>query len=59
MNCDDHGSILKKMNRDISSCRPDIVHQCLLMLNDSPLNRAGLLQVCIYTIPHYRNKRLE
>ncbi|KDR17463.1 ribosomal RNA small subunit methyltransferase NEP1 [Zootermopsis nevadensis] len=49
LNCDDHVSILKKYNRDIGSCRPDIVHQCLLMLLDSPLNRAGLLQVYIHT----------
>lgn len=45
LNCDDHGNALKKQNRDLGSCRPDIVHQCLLMLLDSPLNRAGLLQV--------------
>lgn len=29
--------------------RPDITHQSLLMLFDSPLNRAGLLQVYIHT----------
>lgn len=45
MNCDDHMNILKKQQREPGSCRPDIVHQCLLMLLDSPLNRAGLLQV--------------
>ncbi|KRT80988.1 hypothetical protein AMK59_5832, partial [Oryctes borbonicus] len=49
LNCDDHTGILKKNNRDLSSCRPDITHQCLLMLLDSPLNRAGLLQVYIHT----------
>ncbi|XP_058809510.1 ribosomal RNA small subunit methyltransferase NEP1 [Phymastichus coffea] len=49
LNCDDHTGILKKNNRDAGSCRPDIVHQCLLMLMDSPLNRAGLLQVYIHT----------
>ncbi|KAJ9579861.1 hypothetical protein L9F63_004463 [Diploptera punctata] len=49
LNCDDHANILKKYNRDVGSCRPDIVHQCLLMLLDSPLNRAGLLQVYIHT----------
>ncbi|XP_029047599.2 ribosomal RNA small subunit methyltransferase NEP1 isoform X1 [Osmia bicornis bicornis] len=49
LNCDDHVSILKKNNRDSGSCRPDIAHQCLLMLMDSPLNRAGLLQVYIHT----------
>lgn len=45
LNSDDHAAILSKNNRGPGSCRPDIVHQCLLMLLDSPLNRAGLLQV--------------
>ncbi|CAG9772951.1 unnamed protein product [Ceutorhynchus assimilis] len=49
LNCDDHLHILKKNNRDPGSCRPDITHQCLLMLLDSPLNRAGLLQVYLHT----------
>jgi len=49
LNCDDHVGILKKNNREPGSCRPDIAHQCLLMLMDSPLNRAGLLQVYIHT----------
>lgn len=49
LNCDDHQGILKKMNRDISEARPDICHQCLLTLLDSPLNKAGLLQVYIHT----------
>lgn len=40
---------MRKNNRDPGSCRPDITHQCLLMLFDSPLNRAGLLQVYIRT----------
>ena len=34
---------------DLSEARPDILHQCLLLLQDSPLNRAGLLQVFIHT----------
>lgn len=38
---------MKKNNRP--PIRPDIVHQSLLMLMDSPLNRAGLLQVYIRT----------
>ncbi|KAJ8945812.1 hypothetical protein NQ314_009034 [Rhamnusium bicolor] len=49
LNCDDHTHILKSNNRDPGSCRPDITHQCLLMLFDSPLNRAGLLQVYVHT----------
>ncbi|KAJ3040598.1 18S rRNA pseudouridine methyltransferase [Rhizophlyctis rosea] len=49
LNCDDHHHLLKKNNRDISESRPDITHQCLLTLLDSPLNKAGLLQVFIHT----------
>ena len=49
LNVDEHASILRKSGRDFSSSRPDITHQCLLMLLDSPLNRAGLLQVFIRT----------
>ncbi|XP_012275371.1 ribosomal RNA small subunit methyltransferase NEP1 isoform X2 [Orussus abietinus] len=49
LNCDDHTSVLKKYNREPGTCRPDITHQCLLMLMDSPLNRAGLLQVYVHT----------
>ncbi|KAJ3314016.1 hypothetical protein HDV04_001322 [Boothiomyces sp. JEL0838] len=49
MNCDDHHHILKKEGRDVSESRPDITHQCLLALLDSPLNKAGKLQVYIHT----------
>lgn len=49
LNCDDHQSALSKMGRDIAEARPDITHQCLLTLLDSPLNKAGLLQVYIHT----------
>lgn len=49
LNSDDHAGFLRKNGRDIGSSRPDIAHQCLLMLMDSPLNRAGLLQVYIHT----------
>ena len=49
LNCDDHSHILKKHGRDLSESRPDITHQCLLALLDSPLNKAGKLQVYIHT----------
>ena len=49
LNVDEHSGILKKLGRDFSTARPDITHQSLLMLLDSPLNRAGLLQVFIHT----------
>ena len=42
--------ITNKLNKDISIFRPDIVHRCLLALQDSPLNRAGLLRVFIHTM---------
>lgn len=49
LNVDEHAGILRKHNRDFGTARPDITHQCLLMLLDSPLNRSGLLQVYIRT----------
>ncbi|KAM6214832.1 ribosomal RNA small subunit methyltransferase NEP1 [Rhynchocyon petersi] len=49
LNCDKHKSLLLKNGRDPGEVRPDIAHQSLLMLMDSPLNRAGLLQVYIHT----------
>lgn len=49
LNCDDHINIMRRNNKDPGSIRPDITHQSLLMLFDSPLNRAGLLQVYIHT----------
>ncbi|KAI8637647.1 Alpha/beta knot methyltransferase [Parasitella parasitica] len=49
LNCDEHQSILKRLGRDIADARPDIVHQCLLTLLDSPLNKSGHLEVYINT----------
>lgn len=49
LNSDDHQNMLRKSGKDISEYRPDIVHQCLLTLLDSPLNKAGKLQVFIHT----------
>ncbi|CAO3597388.1 unnamed protein product [Absidia cylindrospora] len=39
----------RKTGRETYEARPDITHQCLLTLLDSPLNKAGLLQVFIHT----------
>lgn len=50
LNCDDHMNIIRKNRKDPAFCRPDILHQCLLMLMDSPLNRAGLLQVYVHSM---------
>lgn len=49
INCDDHLNMHKKLNKDPADSRPDITHQCLLTLLDSPLNKAGHLQVYIQT----------
>jgi hypothetical protein len=49
LNCDDHQGVLKKHNKNPADYRPDITHQCLLTLLDSPLNKAGRLQVYILT----------
>jgi len=49
LNSDDHVGLLKKLGRDPSEVRPDITHQCLLTLLDSPLNKSGRLQVYIRT----------
>lgn len=44
-----HLGLLKKMNRDYTNVRPDIVHQTLMTLLDSPLSKTGNLQVYIHT----------
>ncbi|KAF1938040.1 nucleolar essential protein [Clathrospora elynae] len=49
LNSDDHIGVMRKMGRDISEARPDITHQCLLTLLDSPINKAGRLQIYIQT----------
>lgn len=50
LNCDDHRDLCrKKLNKDPNEYRPDILHQELLALLDSPLNKAGMLQVYIRT----------
>ncbi|KAF1657263.1 UNVERIFIED_CONTAM: Ribosomal RNA small subunit methyltransferase nep-1, partial [Eudyptes robustus] len=46
---DKHIQFIRKHGKDPADYRPDILHQCLLMLLDSPLNRAGLLQIYFRT----------
>lgn len=53
LNPDRHKDRIVKNGQDISEVRPDIVHQCLLMLLDSPLNRVGKLQVRFNLILHF------
>ena len=51
LNCDDHRDLCrKKLKKDPNEFRPDILHQELLSLLDSPLNKAGQLQVYIKTV---------
>lgn len=47
LNCDDHKGLHKKLNREPSQSRPDILHQELMAVLDSPLNKAGYLKVYI------------
>lgn len=49
LHAETHKVLLGKNKRDISLYRPDIVHQALLALMDSPLNKAGKLKVYIHT----------
>jgi len=50
LNCDDHRDLCKKkLRKDPNSFRPDILHQEMLALLDSPLNKAGLLKIYIAT----------
>jgi len=49
VSADTHKQILQKLKKNPSEYRPDILHQCLLTLLDSPLNKAGHLQVYVQT----------
>jgi rRNA small subunit pseudouridine methyltransferase Nep1 len=48
LSCDDR-DLCKKLRKDPNEYRPDILHQELLALLDSPLNKAGLLKVYVQT----------
>eukprot|EP00931_Biecheleriopsis_adriatica_P009890 TRINITY_DN11098_c0_g1_i1.p1 TRINITY_DN11098_c0_g1~~TRINITY_DN11098_c0_g1_i1.p1 ORF type:complete len:274 (-),score=64.00 TRINITY_DN11098_c0_g1_i1:63-884(-) len=49
LNSDDHKGIIAKTGRDLADVRPDITHQCLMALLDSPLNKAGKLLIYLHT----------
>lgn len=49
LNCDEHMNHIRRLKKDPAFCRPDIVHQCLRILLQCPLNRAGLLQIYVRT----------
>lgn len=50
LNCDDHRDYCKKkLRKDPNEFRPDILHQEMLALLDSPLNKAGMVRLYIQT----------
>lgn len=49
LNCDDHRTQISKSGKDFAGYRPDIVHDCLKALLDSPLSKAGKMQIYIHT----------
>ncbi|XP_076930800.1 uncharacterized protein LOC143595740 [Bidens hawaiensis] len=66
LNSEDHANFLKKNNRNPAEYRPDISHQAILNILDSPLNKAGKLKalyvrtekgVLIEIKPHVRIPR--
>ncbi|EFO24821.1 C2f protein [Loa loa] len=50
LSSDRHANFIRNQKKDPADFRPDILHQCLLMLLDSPLNRADLLQIYVHTV---------
>jgi rRNA small subunit pseudouridine methyltransferase Nep1 len=44
-----HHKAMRKLKEAERRGRPDIVHNCLLLALDSPLNREGLLRVYVHT----------
>ena len=66
LNCDDHNNFLRKHKKDPSLYRPDILHQELMAILDSPLNKAGRVSsiyvetaggVLLHIDPHTRLPR--
>lgn len=49
LNCDDHVGLMRKHNKNPQLFRPDIVHQELMAVLDSPLNKAGKVQLYMHT----------
>ena len=51
LNSNDHKNyITRKLGKDFKHYRPDIVHRSLLTILDSPLSKAGYVQVYIKTM---------
>ena len=49
LNCDDHVGLMRKLHKDPQNYRPDIIHQELMAVLDSPLNKAGFVKVYVHT----------
>lgn len=49
LNCDDHIGLMRKHNKNPQDYRPDIIHQELMAVLDSPLNKAGKVKVYVHT----------
>lgn len=49
LNCDDHIGIIRKFRKDPTDYRPDIIHQELMAVLDSPLNKAGKVKLLVHT----------
>lgn len=47
-------NFFNEKKEELKDCRPDIIHQCLIHLLESPLNKYGMLQIYIRT----RDKQL-
>ena len=47
LSSDEHARFLHKHGKDPADYRPDILHQAMLILLDSPLNKAGLLKLYV------------
>ena len=45
LNSDEHANYLQRKGQDPALFRPDICHQALLAILDSPLNKAGKVKV--------------
>ena len=44
LNCDDHANFIRRHGKQPGDHRPDICHQALLAILDSPLNKAGMVK---------------
>lgn len=49
LNSDDHPQIITKLRKNPADYRPDILHQSILSLFDSPLAKAGNFELYIHT----------